>query len=326
MGREFMMGKRMGKPPRLQAAFEAEVMGSPFWENSGSRAHKLYIARNGVALQRCKLNARHLSIPPRSKPGGPCMLFSILIFLRPCLSVPTAASLKARVESRDRAIGDDSEGVSMKTSKVLWTRQEFTDVRECLSRLVTSVNPRIVFVTRLLFFGPAYWEKEREQRACWRSARSSHGAAWHARWAEEHLDFVPMVPHPLPGLETGTGARASLISSGYTYLFSLHAGAGARSPTRLSAAQQTTEPDCAGRMSHRAAAVVFTANARCRRLRLAPFSVARSIEARGVPPLARMRALTAPSVSPLRLRALAVSSVSSAPARTRHNRMLWVCC
>ncbi|KAJ7196054.1 hypothetical protein GGX14DRAFT_673735 [Mycena pura] len=45
MGREFMMGKRMGKP--LQAAFDGR-----------NRAHKLYIARNGVALQWCKLNAR----------------------------------------------------------------------------------------------------------------------------------------------------------------------------------------------------------------------------------------------------------------------------
>ncbi|KAJ7190709.1 amidase signature domain-containing protein [Mycena pura] len=51
--------------------------------------------------------------------------------------------------------------------------------------------------------------------------RDALRAAWHARWAAEHLDFVLTVPHPLPALETGTGARASLISSGYTFLFSM---------------------------------------------------------------------------------------------------------
>ncbi|KAJ7192907.1 hypothetical protein GGX14DRAFT_405965 [Mycena pura] len=55
-----------GDGPRVydgQAASSgiAEVMSSPLWENSGNRAHKLYIARNGVAVQQCKFNARYRS-------------------------------------------------------------------------------------------------------------------------------------------------------------------------------------------------------------------------------------------------------------------------
>ncbi|KAJ7096609.1 amidase signature domain-containing protein [Mycena belliarum] len=51
--------------------------------------------------------------------------------------------------------------------------------------------------------------------------RDQFRAEWHERWTEEHLDFVILVPHPLPALENGTGERASLISAGYTFLFNL---------------------------------------------------------------------------------------------------------
>ncbi|KAJ7686189.1 amidase signature domain-containing protein [Mycena rosella] len=51
--------------------------------------------------------------------------------------------------------------------------------------------------------------------------RDEFRGAWHERWTEENLDFVLTVPHPLPALENGTGERASLISTGYTFLFNL---------------------------------------------------------------------------------------------------------
>ncbi|KAF8193269.1 amidase signature domain-containing protein [Mycena galopus ATCC 62051] len=44
---------------------------------------------------------------------------------------------------------------------------------------------------------------------------------WHDAWTEANLDFVLTVPHPLPALENGTGEKASLMSAGYTFLFSI---------------------------------------------------------------------------------------------------------
>jgi hypothetical protein len=46
-------------------------------------------------------------------------------------------------------------------------------------------------------------------------------AGWHESWTEANLDFIITVPHPLPALQNGTGERASLMSTGYTFLFNM---------------------------------------------------------------------------------------------------------
>ncbi|KAJ7362226.1 amidase signature domain-containing protein [Mycena albidolilacea] len=51
--------------------------------------------------------------------------------------------------------------------------------------------------------------------------RDEFRSKWHDAWTEAHLDFVLTVPHPLPALENGTGARASLMSACPTFLFSI---------------------------------------------------------------------------------------------------------
>ena len=44
---------------------------------------------------------------------------------------------------------------------------------------------------------------------------------WNNQWVEEGLDFVLTVPFPLPALKNGTAEKASLMTAGYTLLFSL---------------------------------------------------------------------------------------------------------
>jgi len=46
-------------------------------------------------------------------------------------------------------------------------------------------------------------------------------AEWHKKWQDENLDFVLTVPVSLPALKNGTSEQATLISAGYTFLFSL---------------------------------------------------------------------------------------------------------
>ncbi|KAJ7274862.1 amidase signature domain-containing protein [Mycena rebaudengoi] len=46
-------------------------------------------------------------------------------------------------------------------------------------------------------------------------------AGWHESWTEANLDFIITVPHPLPALQNGTSERASLMSTGYTFLFNM---------------------------------------------------------------------------------------------------------
>jgi hypothetical protein len=51
--------------------------------------------------------------------------------------------------------------------------------------------------------------------------RDQYRAAWHEKWIESGLDFVLTVPHPLPAFENGASEKATLMSAGYTHIFSL---------------------------------------------------------------------------------------------------------
>lgn len=51
--------------------------------------------------------------------------------------------------------------------------------------------------------------------------RDTYRAEWHRKWIEEGIDFVLTVPHALPALENGGSERATLMSAGYTFIFSL---------------------------------------------------------------------------------------------------------
>ncbi|KIK00951.1 hypothetical protein K443DRAFT_591741 [Laccaria amethystina LaAM-08-1] len=52
-------------------------------------------------------------------------------------------------------------------------------------------------------------------------ARDEYRARWHQKWTGDGLDFVLTVPHVLPALENGTSKQATLLSAGYTCIFSL---------------------------------------------------------------------------------------------------------
>ncbi|KAF9525439.1 amidase signature domain-containing protein [Crepidotus variabilis] len=52
-------------------------------------------------------------------------------------------------------------------------------------------------------------------------ARDRYRAEWHQKWIEEGLDFVLTVPSPFPATEHGASEKTTLISAGYTFLFSL---------------------------------------------------------------------------------------------------------
>ncbi|KAF8872514.1 amidase signature domain-containing protein [Infundibulicybe gibba] len=51
--------------------------------------------------------------------------------------------------------------------------------------------------------------------------RDKYRAAWHDQWRDEGLDFVLTVPHALPALARGSSEKATLMSAGYSFLFSL---------------------------------------------------------------------------------------------------------
>lgn len=51
--------------------------------------------------------------------------------------------------------------------------------------------------------------------------RDEYRARWHEKWLSEGLDFVLTVPHPLPAIEHGASEKATLMSVGYTFLFSM---------------------------------------------------------------------------------------------------------
>ncbi|KAF8970071.1 amidase signature domain-containing protein [Flammula alnicola] len=53
------------------------------------------------------------------------------------------------------------------------------------------------------------------------AARDAYRAEWHKKWLEEGLDFVLTVPMSLPAIENGASEKTTLISAGYTFLFSL---------------------------------------------------------------------------------------------------------
>ncbi|KXN82751.1 Fatty acid amide hydrolase 1 [Leucoagaricus sp. SymC.cos] len=51
--------------------------------------------------------------------------------------------------------------------------------------------------------------------------RDEYRARWHKQLIDEGIDFVLTVPHALPALENGGSERATLMSAGYTFIFSL---------------------------------------------------------------------------------------------------------
>ncbi|TFK41787.1 amidase signature domain-containing protein [Crucibulum laeve] len=52
-------------------------------------------------------------------------------------------------------------------------------------------------------------------------ARDRYRAKWHEKWTEEGLDLVLTVPHALPAFEHGASAKATLVSAGYNFIFSV---------------------------------------------------------------------------------------------------------
>ncbi|KAJ3502932.1 hypothetical protein NLJ89_g8664 [Agrocybe chaxingu] len=53
------------------------------------------------------------------------------------------------------------------------------------------------------------------------AARDAYMADWHKKWTDEGLDFVLTVPFPLPAVENGATEKTTLMTAGYTFLFSL---------------------------------------------------------------------------------------------------------
>lgn len=52
-------------------------------------------------------------------------------------------------------------------------------------------------------------------------ARDEYRATWHEKWISEGLDFVLTVPHAFPALAHNASEKTSLMSAGYTFIFSL---------------------------------------------------------------------------------------------------------
>ncbi|KAJ7599180.1 amidase signature domain-containing protein [Mycena floridula] len=51
--------------------------------------------------------------------------------------------------------------------------------------------------------------------------RDQFRSQWHDKWTAEGLDFILTVPSPFPALENGTAEKASMMSAGYVFLFTL---------------------------------------------------------------------------------------------------------
>jgi hypothetical protein len=52
-------------------------------------------------------------------------------------------------------------------------------------------------------------------------ARDEYRATWHEKWITAGLDFVLTVPHAFPALAHNTSEKTTLMSAGYTFIFSL---------------------------------------------------------------------------------------------------------
>ncbi|KAF8721430.1 hypothetical protein AX14_010372 [Amanita brunnescens Koide BX004] len=52
-------------------------------------------------------------------------------------------------------------------------------------------------------------------------ARDEYRATWHEKWISEGLDFVLTVPHAFPALAHDASEKTTLMSAGYTFIFSL---------------------------------------------------------------------------------------------------------
>ncbi|KAJ6476924.1 amidase signature domain-containing protein [Mycena sanguinolenta] len=72
------------------------------------------------------------------------------------------------------------------------------------ARLLEAMYPKSVLEERVLV-----------------AQRDEFRSKWHEAWTNANVDFVLTAPHPLPALVNGTGERASLISAGPTFLFSI---------------------------------------------------------------------------------------------------------
>lgn len=51
--------------------------------------------------------------------------------------------------------------------------------------------------------------------------RDQYRAAWHNEWIESGLDFLLTVPYPFPAFENGASEKVTLLSVGYTLIFSM---------------------------------------------------------------------------------------------------------
>ena len=52
-------------------------------------------------------------------------------------------------------------------------------------------------------------------------ARDEYRVTWHEKWISEGLDFVLTVPHAFPALAHNASEKTTLMSAGYTFIFSL---------------------------------------------------------------------------------------------------------
>lgn len=58
-----------------------------------------------------------------------------------------------------------------------------------------------------------------ERKITW--ARDEYRAIWHEKWISAGLDFVLTVPHAFPALSHNASEKTTLMSAGYTFIFSL---------------------------------------------------------------------------------------------------------
>ncbi|KAJ7607058.1 amidase signature domain-containing protein [Roridomyces roridus] len=117
------------------------------------------------------------------------------------------------VQMRDSALPGEALNPPLKSTISLLALPRF--FKNLLAWWNRSTDP--FYATLLESMHPKTIVEERELCA----KRDEMRGRWHERWSEEDLDFVLTVGHPLPALENGTGEKASLISSGYTFMFNI---------------------------------------------------------------------------------------------------------
>ena len=51
--------------------------------------------------------------------------------------------------------------------------------------------------------------------------RDEYRQRWMEKWVDEGMDFLLTVPYPMPAIEHGASAKTTLMSVGYTFIFSM---------------------------------------------------------------------------------------------------------